>query len=181
MAVDRVLVENTDLWDCLHDGKFMSVVLDGPRLTLDISIPYVRERFRDPYVSERDGIPGRSLLIDLMGFVRGEYLSDDHEGPQPLENLVSHHRYLLYVEPIHGGVKLSLVGSSLSLWYEWAALRLAPDRPVAMAAILKACNDYWTEFSQGVHSIEDPVEHDPSHYGNCGCCDSEATETKPEL
>lgn len=137
------------IWNTLHDGEITVVAKENADVVMFVNIPYIRERMKPL---------GDSFALRLRGFRSFELLDSEgkKKGADLQEDLARNHIEILSTDSESMPVKISTTHGYVLLDFDALEIALDSGGEVSYEEVLKACTEYWDEWSARIPKKEEP-------------------------
>jgi hypothetical protein len=137
------------IWNTLHDGEITVVAREGADLVMFVSVPYIRERLKPL---------GDSFALRLGGFRGFELLDSDGKkrGSDIQVDLARNHIEILSTDSTAMPVKITTTHGYVVLDFDSLEIALDSGAIISYEEVLKACSEYWDEWSARIPKKEEP-------------------------
>ena len=131
--------ETIQIWNVLHDGEITAFEREGENLTMFISIPYLRRRMKPL---------GDSFVLRMSGVTRVEFLNFDGSPSSLCDELDGGLPEILSTQSEGMPVLISTTAGTMILDFKKISFALDTGGSVTFEAIVKVCEEYWTEWQK---------------------------------
>jgi hypothetical protein len=129
---DRIMI-----WNILHDGEITAVSEDGEKLTMFVSIPYLRRRLAPL---------GDSFVLTLMGVQQAEFRDFGGRTSRLQDELWIGTPGILMTDSESMPVSVNTNMGQLILAFESIRYGLDTGQATDYGTIERVCNEYWREW-----------------------------------
>lgn len=150
VAVELIPATDVTPWNLLHDGTVIGLKRSGERVSMTVTIPYLRTRF---------DVPGASFVLELLACPDLEYEPYEGNPLSSLEEIAEAEADIVEAKDEDRRVVVWGSAGVLRLRYRDLALRFDNDAPLALAALDDCARSYWDEWERG-HQQPAPQEEE---------------------
>jgi hypothetical protein len=136
-SLDLIPLSDVSPWNLLHDGSVSGVERDGDRVSIDVDIEYLRQRFEEP---------GTLLRVELLGCTLFEFTPGGGAAALAFEDLAKADLTILSAVLEGDDVVVWCGSGALRLRYRELALRFESGKPLSLAALDECARQYWDDF-----------------------------------
>lgn len=137
VAVAEIPGSDVSPWNLLHDGAITGLVRRGARVSVTVTIPYLRPRFGD----------GDGFVLELLDCADLVYAPFGGDGVTALDAIAAAAPEILEARDDAGRIVVWGSAGTLRLGYRSLALRLDTGAPLALAALADGARRYWAAWS----------------------------------